>query len=434
MKSIRHHLALPPRALLVASCMLLAACTGIARHIDGPLDHERNYYIPEKGVTQVQSLLPNDLGEREGIRFYRSFQAVDRYFLAQMDQFGIAGGAQDENALACNVPAVARLNPYRYQAPPLSPGDRVQIAVEDGEEFSGVFEVNLDGTLGLPLIPPVFAAGQGVREVEQMIRTSLVQEKLFKPDFLRLSIRPQQWAAIQVQVQGAVFDPGLVTINSRSAEDRNQQSTQWSGDSPTGRLLNAALLAAGGIRPDANISKVYLLRGTNQQIVDLSGVLAGNFLQLPALASGDRIYVPSTGGFNRNLVRTSQITPPGVRVFISNLTQPSNSNASSAIGKHTTSLPYGTRLLTAAISANCVGGSASSNSNRTAVLVSRNPISGETEVIERSLEHLLLHRNRDSVNPHIMPNDGIACYDSGVTNLREVGRTLTDILLPFSLF
>ena len=434
MNSIRHQLAHPPRVLLLACSLLLTGCSGFGRHIDGPLDHERNYYMPEKGVTQAQSLLPNDLTERGDIRFFHSFQSVDRYFLQQMDQSLALGGAQGMNASTCNAADTRGLNPYRYQAPPLSPGDRVQIAIEDGDEFSGVFEVNLDGTLGLPLIPPVFVAGQSVQEAEQMIGASLVEEKLFKPDFLRLSIRPQQWAAIQVQVQGAVFDPGLVTINAREAEDRNQQSTQWSGDSPTGRLLNAALLAAGGIRPDANIRKVYLLRGDDQRIVDLSGVLAGDFLQLPALASGDRIYVPSTGGFNRNLVRTSQITPPGVRVFISNLTQPSSSNASSAIGKHATSLPYGTRLLTAAISANCVGGSASSNSNRTAVLVSRNPISGETEVIERSLEHLLQHRNRDSVNPHIMPNDGIACYDSGVTNLREVGRTLTDILLPFALF
>lgn len=434
MTSMRDCLVRARLVPMLACSLLLTACTGFARPIDGPLDHQRNYYMPEKGVTQVQSSLPNDVTERADIRFFHAFQSVDRYFMQPMDQSFAPDGGRDIDALACNASAAPRLNPYRYQAPPLSPGDRVQIAIEDGDEFSGVYEVNLDGTLGLPLIPPVFVAGRSVQDAERMIGASLVEEKLFKPDFLRLSIRPQQWAAIQVQVQGAVFDPGLVTVNSRSAEDRNQQTTQWSGDSPTGRLLNAALLAAGGIRPDANIRRVYLLRGDDQQVVDLSGVLAGDFLQLPALASGDRIYVPSTGGFNRNLVRTSQITPPGVRVFISNLTQPSSGNASSAIGKHATSLPYGTRLLTAAISANCVGGSAASNSNRTAVLVSRNPISGETEVIERSLEHLLQHRNRDSVNPHIMPNDGIACYDSGVTNLREVGRTLTDILLPFALF
>ncbi|MEI8601056.1 hypothetical protein P4S55_08480 [Shewanella sp. PP-Sp27a-2] len=29
--------------------------------------------------------------------------------------------------------------------------------------------------------------------------------------------------------------------------------------------------------------------------------------------------------------------------------------------------------------------------------------------------------------------DGIACYDSGITNIREIARSLTDVLIPTSI-
>lgn len=409
--------------------ILVSGCSGLNQHIEGPGDLNRNYYAPQKQDSYPAESF-SDIASQYNVKVYASSQPYDRYGPDIFKSIStINNSSADE--LICKTP---EKKPYLYQAPPLSPGDRVQIHIHEGEEFSGVYEVDLDGTLGLPLIEPVFVAGLTPAKAEQLIAERLINEGIFRKQFLRLSVRPQQWAAVQVQVQGAVFNPGLVTINAREAAERAQQSTQWSGDFPTRRLLNEALQAAGGIRPDANIKKVYLFRGEQQTVLNLSGLLDDSPLELPALAAGDRIYIPPTGHFDSRLVRPSSITPPGVRIFISNLTSPSNSNASSAINRDATDLPYGTRLLGAAISANCVGGSSASNSNRTTVLVSTNPVTGETEVIERSLEQLLVNRNRDTVNPHIMPGDGVTCYDSSVTNLREIGRTLTDILLPFSLF
>lgn len=410
----------------VVSC---TACSGLGQQIERPNKFDRYYYSPEKEFSQSTDNIP-EIVQQKDVNFYREHQPFERY---KTDMFNAKYNvnACKQSELNFNAP---KSNPYLYSAPPLSPGDRVQILVHEGKEFSGIYEINLDGTIGLPMVEPVFVSGSTPAEAQQLIFQSLIKNDLFRKDFLRVSVRVQQWAAVQVQVQGAVFHPGMVTINSRTAEDRSQQSTQWSGDFPTNRLLNSALLAAGGIRPDANIQKTYLIRDEKQTLIDLSGLLDGSPLQLPALASGDRIYIPSTHFFDGKLVRPTSITPAGIRIFISNLTTPSSSNANSAIGKHATSLPYGTRLLTAAISANCVGGSSFSNSSRTTVLVSTNPITGKTEIIERSLEKLLTNRNRDAFNPHIMPGDGIVCYDSNVTNLREIGRTLTDILLPLSLF
>jgi hypothetical protein len=137
--------------------------------------------------------------------------------------------------------------------------------------------------------------------------------------------------------------------------------------------------------------------------------------------------VPSRHCFQAKLARPTPITPPGVRVYMSNLTQPALNNASSGIGRDQSNLPYGTRLLQALFSANCVGGAKVTNAHRGAVLVSVNPETGESEVIERDIEALIRRPDRDLYNPVILPNDAIACYDSAVTNAREVLRSLGDL-------
>ncbi|TMO85414.1 polysaccharide biosynthesis protein, partial [Pseudoalteromonas ruthenica] len=67
------------------------------------------------------------------------------------------------------------------------------------------------------------------------------------------------------------------------------------------------------------------------------------------------------------------------------------------------------------------------------VLVSNHPLTGQTQVVERSVEELMRMSYRDHVNPYVMPNDAIACYDSDITNLRDIAKTLLDIVAPFSL-
>jgi len=113
---------------------------------------------------------------------------------------------------------------------------------------------------------------------------------------------------------------------------------------------------------------------------------------------------------------------------MSNLTIPATDNSKSSIDGHSSSVPYGTRLLRGLVSANCVGGTQLTNAARRAVLISTNPITGRTEVIERSVQQLVSDPDRDNINPYLMPNDGIACYDSGVTNFRDVMRSLSEVL------
>jgi hypothetical protein len=119
---------------------------------------------------------------------------------------------------------------------------------------------------------------------------------------------------------------------------------------------------------------------------------------------------------------------------MSNLIDSAFNNSSAAVGRYSTNIPYGTRLLQAAVSANCVGGKEWTNAPRKVILASVNPITQKTQVVERSVEQLMRHSDRDDMNPYVMPNDAIACYDSNVTNLRDIARSMADILSPFSLF
>ena len=60
-------------------------------------------------------------------------------------------------------------------------------------------------------------------------------------------------------------------------------------------------------------------------------------------------------------------------------------------------------------------------------------MTGREEVIGRDIEEVMAGVNDTAVNPYLMPNDAVACYDSAVTNMREVARTVSDILSPFAL-
>jgi len=220
--------------------------------------------------------------------------------------------------------------------------------------------------------------------LENTISRLLVEGGFFRSNFVQVDASVLQWAPIRVQVGGAVFSGGDVVLNERKAADDRDERVGAAGDFTTQRTLSAALAAAAGVRPDADVHNIVLIRKGQRRIYDMSGSLDGGPVEDPLLVAGDRIHVPSRGCFQLALARPSRITPPGIRVYMSNLTRPAASNANSAIGRDATSLPYGTRLLQGLVSANCVGGIQATNAGRWAILISRNPITGESEVISRS--------------------------------------------------
>lgn len=317
----------------------------------------------------------------------------------------------------------------------LAEGDRLQLNVAgDKDQLTGSYIIAANGRIMLMGRIGILAAGKSLPELESEIARLLISRRLIKPIANGVSLKQVELASVSISVSGAVFEPGTVRVGERKADIRNLNvSNVVSGDLNTGRMLSTALRAAGGIRPDADPSEIYLIRGSNWSRIDMRGAMDGTLSNDLSISSGDRIFVGSVGCLNEELVRPSPITAPGIRIFMSNLTRPAASNAASAIGKEATSLPYGTRFLQGLVSANCVGGSAM-NAGRSAVLISRNPVTKQSVVISRSIEQLVRSADRDDYNPYLMPGDAIACYDSLAMNLRDVVGMATETASPFLLF
>ncbi len=347
-------------------------------------------------------------------------------------------------AIACRAASMpAELQLLGYIAPEqwanaadlLSTGDRLRLTVSgDKDHLTGSYVISADGAIVLLGRLRFHAEGKRAASLESEIERYLIARGLIRGLANGVRLTQTELSGASIAVSGAVFEAGTVRIGERQAEVRSLNiSNIVSGDMNVGRTLSNALRAAGGVRPDADPQSLYVVRGQRWTRVDMSGALDGRLaIDLP-VTSGDRVIVPSLGCLQDKLVRPSPITAPGIRVFLSNLSRPAASNASSAIGKDSTSLPYGTRFLQALVSANCVGGSAM-NAGRSAVLISRNPVTGQSVVISRSIERLVRSADRDTYDPYLMPGDAIACYDSAAMNLRDVISTVSEAVTPYVLF
>ncbi|MGB7431419.1 MAG: polysaccharide biosynthesis/export family protein [Ahrensia sp.] len=337
--------------------------------------------------------------------------------------------AKQQNVQRCSSPlggsdAIASI--MSNDVPYLSDGDLLAIDVEGDDTFSGTFEVSQDGKLRLPHLGPVSATGRTIDEVERSVSKALVAGSFYNVA-PRVSVRIQDTAPARVFVSGAVFNAGAVSVGGSSGPDADQLRKQAVGGTSDGRRLSRALQSAGGIRPDADLSNVAIIRNGKTLAVDARNAMNGMPYDDMILLDGDHIKVASLTCFQEALVAPSPVTAPGVKVFMSNLTQPASSNASSAIGKEARELRYGTRFLDAVVGMNCMGGTKMVNANRSAVLISRNPISGESIVIERNIEQLLRDADRDDSNPFMMPGDAMACYDSTATNVIEIARGFSTV-------
>lgn len=314
----------------------------------------------------------------------------------------------------------------------LSRGDLVDIRVDSDETLSGSYVVSRDGTLKLPFLKPIPAQGRSAAQVEADLGRALIEEGFY--DALpRLSVRMTDFASVSVGVKGAVFEPHAVEIGGTSGDRVDSARQAALGSSTEGRNLSVAIRAVGGVRPDADLSAVKLTRAGRTHVLDLRDLFDGQTGEDIMLLTGDQIEVPSRGCFQDELMKPSPLSPPGISLFLSNLTQPASNNASSAIGREVREVPYGTRYIQAVVDANCVGGARATSANRSAILVSRNPISQVSTVIERDIEPLLRRADRDDYDPYLLPGDAVACYDSNVTNVAEAARVLGIVGAAFLL-
>lgn len=317
----------------------------------------------------------------------------------------------------------SRPGPSQLLDEKLSRNDLVQVVLDNDDIFSGEFVISRDGMLKLPYLSPIKAQGRTATQVEIELRKQLVAERYYDTPPL-ISVRVADFASVSIGISGAVFEPHTVEIGGTPGDRLDSHRQSVVGSSTEGRNLSAALRAAGGIRPDADLSAVELHRDGKVYQVDLRGVFEGSDPADIMLLTGDQVIVKSRQCFQADLMRPSPISPPGISLYLSNLTQPATGNAISAISREVREVPYGTRYIQAVVDSNCVGGVKATSANRTAVLFSRNPITDVSVVIERNIEDLLRRADRDDYDPYLLPGDALACYDSSITNVAEVARVL----------
>ncbi len=320
--------------------------------------------------------------------------------------------------------------PRQNQQGALGTGDLIRVKVGDDELLSGTFEIEADGALHLPHLAPVQAQGHSPDALAQAVRSALIDQGLYRAPLPAVSVNALERSAVRVHVDGAVFEPGTVDVAARTAEDRDPFRQDAAGDAAHRFGLTAALRASAGLRPDAELQNILVKRAGKVWRVNLVGAMSNKTFHDPMLQPGDEVHVPSLGCFQPGLARPTVATRKGIKVHLSNLTTPAFSNAQSAIDDDVREVRYGTRLLQVLVRMNCVGGTHATNASRVAVLISKNPMTRETEVIERAIEDLVRRADRDSHDPVLMPGDAIACYDSKVTNARDVARSFIEILSP----
>ena len=159
------------------------------------------------------------------------------------------------------------------QAPSaLTVGDVVKITYPVAPELNQSQKIGTEGTLSLPMIGQVHAAGKTPAALQSELAgryKSLLQESEV--------VVTVESRAVPVVVSGAVQKPGKIVFERPAT-------------------VLEAIMEAGGFTPEADMKKVTVIRivkGQHQtQVFDLRPVLKGNAETATYVSGGDVIYVP----------------------------------------------------------------------------------------------------------------------------------------------
>ena len=338
-------------------------------------------------------------------------------------------GSQTTPIIVQNTTPSASSTPAQQQTL-LSPGDNIKLSIFGDEHFSGQYVINQNGMISVPFLGQIAALGITPDALRITLVDRFISERYFKQHLLRLAVEVIEWAPAQVSVAGAVYQPGQVVINQYTDRLQPRPTELRSGAATVKRFVQDAILAAGGLRPDADLNNIRIQRNEQHYQISLLDFFNGTDVANIGLITGDRVVIGSIGVFQEPLARPSSFTAPGFRVYLSNLTTPALSNASSSVGRDSTRLPTGARLSHAIASANCFGGTPIINANRRVKYVTRNPLTATITSHIYNVEEVMQRADETLHNPYLQPEDQLGCYEGPVTILREAARTAYDLVSP----
>jgi protein involved in polysaccharide export with SLBB domain len=151
-------------------------------------------------------------------------------------------------------------------------GDVVKISFPAAPELNQTQKIGSDGSLSLPLVGEVAAAGKTVGQLQEELA------RLYKPQLQDSEVTVAlETRAVPVVVSGAVQKPGKIVFERPAT-------------------VLEAIMEAGGFTPEAdlkNVSLIRIVKGEHQtQIFDLRPVLKGKPTPAIYCSGGDVIYVP----------------------------------------------------------------------------------------------------------------------------------------------
>ncbi|MEO0705220.1 MAG: SLBB domain-containing protein [Cyanobacteria bacterium J06649_5] len=167
----------------------------------------------------------------------------------------------------------------------LGAGDEVQLDVFRLPDYSGEYEVLINGALNLPMVGQVVVSGLTIEQAEQVISQAYAQ-RLRRPIIDLFLVEPRP---LRVGIAGEVSQPGEYILQ--------REGTQFPS-------LVSALETAGGITQSADLRQVVIQRptstGSRQTIVaDLWQFLqSGDLRYNTALRDGDTVYIPTRENFD----------------------------------------------------------------------------------------------------------------------------------------
>lgn len=159
----------------------------------------------------------------------------------------------------------------------LAPKDRLRIQVHGENDLTREVRVSEAGTVTVPLVGELRVAGISAAEMEARIAAGLKGQYLLNP---RVSVSILEYAGRQVQVMGAVRQPGAYPLRTNAT------------------TVMAALAEARGVHENAD-RVAYVMRGHARAgepqpvMVDLDALLRkGDARHNVVVESGDTLFVP----------------------------------------------------------------------------------------------------------------------------------------------
>jgi len=185
-----------------------------------------------------------------------------------LEQFGyeLFAGSPTTFAPATEIPV-----PVDYV---IGPGDQVRIQFFGKETASYDLYVSRDGILQVPELGPLPVAGQSFDELKTTIRQKVADQMIGIEAFVSLG----ELRSMRIFMLGDVNRPGAYTVSSLST-------------------MTNALFVSGGIRPIGSLRNILLKRaGEVVATLDLYDLLLNGDTSSDArLQSGDVIFVPPVG-------------------------------------------------------------------------------------------------------------------------------------------